>query len=226
MALLTMLSGRAALPLICYLLVPGCADKDGRTTTQGLWKCFTEGGAQARKEQVERGMLPNVVFEGESQPASVEARLASHEVPAISVAVIRDGKLDWSATWGKLQADGPPADCGSVFQAGSIAKPVTLLAALRMEQQGRIDFGKSIETYLTSYHLPPGQQTDANPVTFGNLFAHTSGITPGGYNGYAQGQPIPSDLQTVRAEAPSNSRKVEVQTAPCLLYTSPSPRDS
>jgi len=181
---------------------------------QRRWTCFTERDAQARQRQVERGMLPNVVFAGESQPASVETRMTWHKVPALSVAVIHNGKLDWSATWGKLWTDGPRADCSSLFQAGSLAKPVTLLAALRMEHQGLIDFDESIGTYLKSYHLPRGQQTDANQVTFANLFTHTSGITPGGYAGYAQGQPIPSDQQTVRAEAPTNSRKVEVLTAP------------
>ena len=215
--------GRAVLPLlICSLFSSALvgtppassAEEDGRANVQRRWSCVTESDAQARKQQVERGMLPNVVFVGESKPASVETRMTRYQVPAMSVAVIHDGKLDWSATWGKLQADGPRADCSSLFQAASLSKPVALFAALRMEQERVIDFDLNIETYLTSYRLPAGQQTDAHPVTFGNVFAHTSGITPGGYAGYAQGQPIPSDQQIVRAEAPANSRKVEVLTAP------------
>lgn len=188
---------------------------------QQRWSCFTANDAQTRKQQVERSMLPSVVFAGERQPASIETRMARHKVPALSVAVIDNSKLDWSAAWGELQVDGARAGCDSLFQAGSLAKPVTLLAALRMKQQGLIDFDKDIETYLTSYHLPAGRQTDANPVTFRNLLAHTSGITPGGYDGYVQGQPIPTDQQTVRAEVPSNSRKVEVQNAPnsSLIYS-------
>lgn len=91
---------------------------------------------------------------------------------------------------------------------------VTLLAALRVKQRGLIDFDKDIETYLTSYHLPAGRQTGANPVTFRNLLAHTSGITPGGYDGYVQGRPMPTDQQTARAEVPSNSPKIEVHNAP------------
>lgn len=181
---------------------------------QQHWSCYTASGAQTRKQQVEYDMLPRVVFAGETKPDSVESRMAMYNTPALSVAVIHNGKLHWSATWGQLQTDGTSADCGSLFQAGSIAKPVTLFAAIRMKTAGLIDFDKNIETYLSSYHLPAGPQTDANPVTFRNLLAHTAGVTPGGHVGYAQNQPIPTDQQTLRGEAPSNSRRVEVLDAP------------
>lgn len=185
------------------------------------WTCMTASDAQARRVQVEEALLPNVAFTGETRPANVEARMAEHKVPALSVAVIRNGALDWSAAWGALETGSGRAGCDSLFQAGSLAKPVTVLAALRMQQQGVIDFDKDIATHLASYTLPAGAQTAANPVTLRNLFTHTSGITPGGYDGYAQGQPIPTDVQTVRAEAPANSRKVEVLEAPgeSLVYS-------
>jgi len=181
---------------------------------QQPWSCYTASDAAGRKKQVEHGMLPPVVFDGEIKPVSVESRMAVYKTPALSVAVIHHGKLDWSAAWGRLQTEGAPVDCGSLFQAGSIAKPVTVLAALRMKTAGLIDFDRSIETYLSSYHLPAGRQTDANPVTFRNLLAHTAGITAGGYAGYAQKESMPTDQQIVRGEAPSNSRKAEVVNAP------------
>lgn len=178
------------------------------------WDCLAQDDAGIRKRQVEGNLLPRVAFLGETRPAGVEARMARHKTPALSVAVIRNGELDWSAAWGRLQADGAQAGCDSLFQAGSLAKPATVLAALRMQQEGLVDFDEDVETYLSSWHLPAGRQTDDNPVTLRNLFAHTAGITPGGYKGYAQGEPMPTDPQIVRAEAPSNSRKVEVLEAP------------
>jgi CubicO group peptidase (beta-lactamase class C family) len=185
-----------------------------KTVSQKHWRCTTANDTQLRQQQVERSMLPRVVFEGESLPGTIESRMAKYKTPALSVAVIKGGKLDWSAAWGKLQVDGTPAGCDSLFQAGSLAKPVTVLAALRMQHKGLIDFDKNIDTYLSSYHLPAGLQSDANPVTLRNLFAHTSGITPGGYDGYIQGQLMPTDRQTVLAEAPGNARKAEVLEAP------------
>lgn len=110
--------------------------------------------------------------------------------------------------------NGPPADCNALFQGGSLAKPVTLFAALRIQQDGLLDFDRNIETYLKSYHLPPGKQSDANPVTFGNLFSQQSGITPGGFMGYAPGALVPTDQQVALGEPPANSRKAEVLTEP------------
>ncbi len=189
-------------------------EADESAGLQRQWSCYTANDARIRKQRVERDMLPRVAFVGETRPAGVETRMLQHKTPALSVAVIRDGKLDWSAAWGRLETDGARAGCDSLFQAGSLAKPATVLAALRMQQQGIVDFDEDIETYLSSWHLPAGRQTGANPVALRNLFAHTAGITPGGYEGYAQGQPMPTDQQTVRADAPSNARKVEVLDAP------------
>ncbi|MDT0581094.1 serine hydrolase domain-containing protein [Brumicola blandensis] len=181
---------------------------------QKVWNCYTASDAQARKKQVTEGILPYMVFEGETKPVSVETRMSMSKTPAFSVAVIHQGKLDWSEAWGKLQNDGSNADCGSLFQAGSLAKPFTLLAALRMKAAGLVDFDQDIETYFSSYRLPEGQQSKANPITLRNLLSHTAGIVRGGYAGYAKSEQMPTDEQIVRGEAPSNSRKVEVVNEP------------
>lgn len=178
------------------------------------WSCFTASAAQARKQQVEHGMLPAVVFTGETRPSDVAARMRAHRSPALSVAVIHHGKLDWTAAWGNLSTDGSPTGCDSLFQAGSLAKPLTLLAALRMQEQGRLDLDRPIERYLSSYQLPAGKQSASHPVTLRNLLAHTAGITAGGYAGYALADPIPSIEQIARGEAPSHSSKIEVLTVP------------
>lgn len=191
---------------------PTEGDKSGEP--QPHWDCHTANDASTRKQQVEHNLLPRVAFVSETMPAAIETRMAEHNTPALSVAVIRNGTLDWSAAWGRLQTDGARAGCDSLFQAGSLAKPATVLAALRMQQQGVVDLDVDIETMLSSWRLPAGRQTRDNPVTLRNLFTHTAGITPGGYDGYAQGQPIPTDPQTASAEAPGNSRKAEVLEAP------------
>ena len=196
------------------IATPPPVKDDEPSEPQQHWGCFTANDAQARKQQVEHDLLPRVAFAGETKPVGIEARMVEHKTPAMSVAVIRNGALDWSAAWGRLQAEGAHAGCDSLFQAGSLAKPATVLATLRMQRQSLVDLDADMETYLSSWHLPAGHQTRGNPVTLRNLFTHTAGITPGGYDGYAQGQPIPSDAQTVGAEAPANSRKVEVLEAP------------
>ncbi|MBC3872676.1 serine hydrolase domain-containing protein [Undibacterium flavidum] len=178
------------------------------------WQCTTAEGAEAQQKIVLANFLPAVVFINESQPIPIETRLVQSKTPALSVAVIRQGKLAWSAAWGNLTQGGSKADCHSLFQAGSLAKPVTLFATLRMKQKALLNIDENIDHYLKSYHLPAGVQTAGNPVSMRNILAHTSGITAGGYDGYPNGQALPTDLQTVLAEPPANGRKVEVVNAP------------
>ncbi|MFQ3219889.1 MAG: CubicO group peptidase (beta-lactamase class C family) [Paraglaciecola sp.] len=212
------------IPLLIGVITSAVADtpelsviEDSKHSEPNHWNCYITSDAQERKNQVEYGILPHVVFDGEITPSNIESQMAISKTPALSVAVIHNGKLDWSAAWGQIQTGGPQADCSSLFQAGSLAKPVTVLAAMRMKAKGKIDFDRSIETYLSSYQLPAGRQTSDNPVTFRNLLSHTSGVTRGGYEGYAKNEQIPSDQQIARGEAPSNSRKVEVANLPGTL---------
>ncbi|WP_052750327.1 serine hydrolase [Arsukibacterium sp. MJ3] len=199
---------------VAYTLQRSISEVRKHAEFQQHWSCYTAVDAKVRKERVTGGMLPLVVFDGETKPVNVKTRMDLSNVPALSVAVLHNGKLDWSAAWGQLRAGGADTDCGSLFQAGSIAKPVTLLAALRMKSAGLIDFDENIDKYLSSYRLPVGLQSKANPVTFRNLLSHTAGIARGGYAGYAQNESIPTDQQIVRGEDPSNSRKVEVVSVP------------
>lgn len=181
------------------------------------WSCKTADPALRRKSEVTKHLTTRVAFIGEAPAVDVESRMALHRVPAFSVAVIHDGALDWSASWGVLHHDGASAGCNSLFQAGSLAKPATALAALRMQDAGMLTLDADIGKYLASWKLPPGQQDRTHPVTLRHLLAHTAGITPGGYAGYAQGAPMPTDQQTVEAAPPSNARKVEVLAVPGTL---------
>ena len=196
------------------LAAPVSSPGDAAAVEYPSWHCFTAADAGERRQRVERDILPRVVFEGRSPPATLDDRMAHHKVPALSVAVIRQGTVDWTSAYGRLGPEGAPAGCDSLFQAGSLAKPVTLLAVLRMREAGIIDLDRDVERYLRSYRLPPGRQTPSNPVTLRDLLAHTSGITPGGYRGYAAGEAIPTDQQVASGTGPTNSPKVEVLSPP------------
>jgi len=211
---------RHTLPALIALLCSACAPLStlpppAATAAQPVrWTCQSAPGADARLAQVRDGLLPRVSFVDEPAPVfSIDGRRTHHRVPALSVAVIRAGAIDWTAAFGEAQA-GTAADCGTLFQAGSIAKPATLLALLRLREQGRVDLDAPIDTYLRSFTLPPGAQTVAHPVTLRNLLAHTSGLKPGGYPGYAQGERLPSDAQIARGEPPANTPKIEVVARP------------
>ena len=176
------------------------------------WACQAVSENAAAYKDIK--LLPSVVFEGETLPQTIDARLAAHKIPGFSIAVIRKGELVWTQAWGNQSSNGGKLACDTLFQAGSLAKPVTVFAAFRMQQKNLINFDTNIEQYLSRYHLPSGAQTESNPVTFRNIFTHRSGIIAGGYEGYPNGSAIPTDVQTLSGLPPSNAPKLEILAPP------------
>lgn len=176
--------------------------------------CAQQPDAAARREAFEQGVMPSVVFEGETPAQRLSARMKEQRVPGLGVAVVRAGKLDWSAVYGLRAAGKPPVSCRTLFQAGSLAKPVTVLAALRLADAGKLDWDRDIDALLHSVHLPAGKQSAEQPVTLRHLFAHTAGITPGGYPGYAQGSRVPSLAAIVAGASGVNTLRAEVLDTP------------
>ena len=175
-----------------------------------------QGSAAARQAAVEQNLRGPVRFS--AQPVNtytVQERLAYHKIPGLSFALIHNGALSWAQGYGTVAAASDQAvTVNTVFQAASIAKPVTAFAVMRMQQQGRLDIHASIATYLTSMTLAKGKQTPEAPVNFKNLLDHSSGLTAGGYMGYAKGAAIPSDLQTFNGETPATSKAASVEATP------------
>lgn len=170
----------------------------------------------AKQEAVVNGLMPPVAFEGEPREVfSVTERLSYHKVPGISFALIDDDKIAWAEGFGKLATDSnEPVTEDTIFQAGSIAKPVTAYAVMRMYERDEIDINTDIHRYLKSLALPKGKQSTDFPVTFKNLLDHSSGLTAGGYMGYQKGDMLPSDVQTFLGQKPASNRPVSVEQIP------------
>src|SRR5579871_328141 len=61
-----------------------------------------------------------------------------YHVPGLSIAVIRDFKVDWAKAYGIADVEsGRAAATTTLFQCASISKPVAAMAAMRLVQDGR-----------------------------------------------------------------------------------------
>jgi len=178
--------------------------------------CFSLKGSVERKVQLENGIRGKVKFMGEPENfSSITNKMSANNIPALSLAVINQGKIAWANIYHNSKfPEEQSLGCASIFQAASLSKPVTFLAALRMQAAGEIDLDKNIQDYLKDFVIPQGKQTVEHPVTFRNIFSHTSGITAGGYQGYAKDLAMPSDLDILRGSEGVNSPAIEVVTPP------------
>jgi CubicO group peptidase (beta-lactamase class C family) len=172
--------------------------------------------ADQRMAGVESGLLPAIVFKGETgKPVSIASRMRHHRIPGLSIAVIDQGKTQWARGYGVTTADGSVAVTSTtLFQAGAVSKPVAAMVALILAQEGRVDLDADVNTRLVSWKVPQNQFTATQKVTLRRLLSHTAGVTVDGFPGYAASQPAPSLLQILNGTDPARSPAVSVDLVP------------
>jgi CubicO group peptidase (beta-lactamase class C family) len=193
----------AALPILAFAF---CAD------TQA-----SESVAE-RQRAVEEGLLPGVVVAGDSVPKySIPARMEHFKVPAISIAVINDGQVEWARGYGVKRVGSTDSVTTSTrFQAASISKPVAATAALRLVEEGRLKLDTDVNDELKSWRVPDNEFTAKQPVTLGEILSHTAGLTVHGFPGYASGEKVPSAVDVL--DGKGNTDPVRVDTVPGTMW--------
>jgi CubicO group peptidase (beta-lactamase class C family) len=137
-------------------------------------------------------------------------------VPAVSIAVIKDFKIHWAKAYGVADVEtGQPADTGTAFQAASISKPVFAMSAVRLAQDGKFSLDADVNTILKSWRVPTSELQRDQPVTLRTLMSHTSGADDGfGFPGYDPSAALPTLVQIMNGEAPSNVGPVRFTRPP------------
>lgn len=73
-------------------------------------------------------------------PKTLAERMEHYGVPGVGIAVINNYQLEWARGYGVLEAGGDErVTPDSLFHAGSIAKPVSVAAALMLVERGLFD---------------------------------------------------------------------------------------
>lgn len=137
-------------------------------------------------------------------------------VPGVSIAVIDDYRIVWAKAYGTVAAGerGALATPNTLFQAASIAKPVTALALLHHTDNGAFELDADIRSIVHSWSLPAGGADSGTTITLRQLLSHTAGIRAGGFIGYELGTPIPSTLQILNGVEPALNAAAVVDSRP------------
>jgi CubicO group peptidase (beta-lactamase class C family) len=136
-------------------------------------------------------------------------------VPGISIAVIHDSRVHWAKGYGIADVEtGAKVDVQTAFQAASISKPLTAMAAVRLAQEGKLDLDADVNSILRALQLSRDSAQWA-PVTPRSLFSHSSGADDGfGFPGYNPGVPMPSPVQVIKGDSIANASGVRFVRAP------------
>ena len=115
--------------------------------------------------------------------ARLVARMAEHRIPGLALALIADGEIAIERAFGVKEAGGTgPVTPTTRFQACSISKPVTVLAMLRLVEEGTLDLDADVNDVLTSWRVPPSAEWQPR-VTLRQIASHSAGLTVGGFPG-------------------------------------------
>ncbi|TDU82619.1 CubicO group peptidase (beta-lactamase class C family) [Kribbella voronezhensis] len=146
--------------------------------------------------------------------AEIEADLAEFQVPGVSWAVIEGGQIVEHGSAGLVDAGRSDLVTErTLFQACSISKPVAVLAALRLVDQGLLDLDEDVNNRLKSWRVP--RTGDWQPVvTLRQLVSHSAGLTVHGFPGYLYGEELPNLRQLLDGVPPATNFGVRVDTVP------------
>lgn len=164
---------------------------------------------------VERGLRRTIVVQGlEGERFPLTARMAHYRVPGVSIAVIENCRIVDARGFGRSAVNGGPVATNTLFQAGSVSKPVAAVAALRLVESGRLSLDADVRDRLTSWTLPASRHLGGRPVTLRGLLSHTAGTNVSGMKGYEPGAPVPTLRQILEGTPPANTPGVHVEIPP------------
>ncbi|MCJ1286337.1 hypothetical protein MMC26_005682 [Xylographa opegraphella] len=143
-------------------------------------------------------------------PISSAEALARLGVPAASIATLAHDEI--STTTISTSA----VDADTLFQACSISKPIAAVAVFRAAQAGHLSVTAPITEYLSPQQLAFLETTQTKPllqhITVEMLLSHTSGLSVGGFPGYAHDPPPIATI--LQGRSPSNTCQVRLEGFP------------
>ena len=170
-----------------------------------------------RIDRITHNLLPKASLEGKFlPPATLQNRMAYYHTPGVSMAVINDFKIEWAHGFGVSDSRyHRHVTTGTLFQAGSISKPVFALGVMRLVQEGRLSLDEDVNNYLLTWQVPMNEGWQPK-ITLRQLLSHSAGLTVHGFPGYQVSEPLPGIAQILNGEPPANTEGVEVNILPGL----------
>ncbi len=154
----------------------------------------------------------------ENQPpleVTLKQMMDAYKIPAMSIAVIDNYQIAWAKGFGVTESGGStPVSTKTLFQAGSISKPVAAVGAMWLVEHGKLALDEEVNKKLKTWKVPENEFTKDQKVTLRRLMSHTAGLTVHGFPGYAVNETVPTVLQVLNGDGPANNAPVRVSFVP------------
>ncbi len=103
--------------------------------------------------------------------------IIDENVPGLAVALVIDDRMVWAEGFGVQDLESrAPVTTKSVFGIGSITKPITALAVLRLRDEGLLELDAPAATYVPEIAGVGLPRADLRGPTIRELLTHTSGL--------------------------------------------------
>lgn len=101
----------------------------------------------------------------------ITAEMSRQSIPATSIAIGSGSDVIWANGYGLSDLENfVPAKAYTVYRTASIAKPITAVAAMQLNERDKLDLNAPIQKYLPSY---PQKKW---PITMMRLLGHLGGV--------------------------------------------------
>ncbi len=105
----------------------------------------------------------------------IEAGMKAGHVPGLALAVVQNGKIIYARGLGVASVEtGLPVTPDTLFRIGSITKPLTATAVMRLVEAGKLDLDRPVRKYLP--WLAFSDESAAERITLRLLLSHSAGL--------------------------------------------------
>ncbi len=122
-------------------------------------------------------LRPDYLSVREEVAQLIKRGIEQHDIQGLSVALVDDQEVVWAEGFGYADKRmGLAATSETVYRVGSIAKPLTALAVMGLDERDEIDIDQPLQAYLPSFSIRSRFNTTAQPITVRSVLSHHSGL--------------------------------------------------
>jgi CubicO group peptidase (beta-lactamase class C family) len=161
-----------------------------------LTAAYTSGGSAQALPAVEPGHAGFSAERLERIRPALQELVDSGRVAGVVAVLARDGEVVYQEAIGRFDSERPqPLTTDHLFRIYSMTKPVTAVAILKLQEQGKLDIDDAVSKYIPAFAdvqvyaggpaSDPELRDPARPPTIADLMSHTAGLSYGAFGNTA-----------------------------------------